>query len=74
MVATAALRFRPIVASQSGEIWRPLRINRATPSRGAIIYRVVGRLAPGLSHDNAQAAACLLGGRAHVILPDPKSG
>ncbi|MEO8181536.1 MAG: hypothetical protein ABI895_22090 [Deltaproteobacteria bacterium] len=24
--------------------------------------------------NNAQAAACLLGGRAHVILPDPKTG
>jgi hypothetical protein len=24
--------------------------------------------------NNAQAAACLLTGRAHVILPDPKSG
>jgi len=49
--------FRPIVASQTGEIWRPMRINRATPSRGAIIYRVVGRLADGLSHEAAQASA-----------------
>ena len=24
--------------------------------------------------DNAEAAACLLGGRAYVVLPDPKSG
>jgi putative ABC transport system permease protein len=52
--------FRPIVASQTAEIWRPLRINRAAASRGAVIYRVVGRLAAGLSIEQARASATSL--------------
>ncbi|CAN5800421.1 ABC transporter permease [soil metagenome] len=48
--------FRPIV-SASAEIWRPLRLNTTTPSRGSITLRVIGRLADGLPLDRAQAAA-----------------
>jgi len=62
--------FRPIVASQTGEIWRPMRINRANASRGAIIYRVVGRLADGLSHARAQAAAATLASQLEAAHPD----
>jgi len=62
--------FRPIVASQSGEIWRPLRINRANPARGAIIYRAIGRLKNGLSLDRAQAAATALARRLEAAHPE----
>jgi putative ABC transport system permease protein len=62
--------FRPIVASQTGEIWRPLRINRASPSRGAIIYRVVGRLSDGMSLERAQAAASALAQRLEAAYPE----
>jgi MacB-like periplasmic core domain len=33
-------RLRPIVVTDA-ELWRPLRLNRANPSRGAIVLRVV---------------------------------
>ncbi len=62
--------FRPIVASDTGEIWRPIRINTASPSRGAIIYRVVGRLRDGLTTGQAQAAATALAGRLQTMYPE----
>ena len=62
--------FRPIVASQAGEIWRPLRVNRAAPSRGAVIYRVVGRLPDGLTLERAQASATALAQRLEAVHPD----
>jgi putative ABC transport system permease protein len=62
--------FRPIVASQSGEIWRPLRINRANPARGAIIYRAIGRLKNGMSLDRAQAAATALARQLEAAHPE----
>jgi putative ABC transport system permease protein len=62
--------FRPIVASDTGEIWRPLRINTANPARGAIIFRVVGRLADGLPPDRAQSAASALAARLQAAHPD----
>ena len=62
--------FRPIVASQTGEIWRPIRLNRANPNRGVIIYRVVGRLAPDLSLEQAQSAATALARRLEAAYPD----
>jgi putative ABC transport system permease protein len=62
--------FRPIVASQTGEIWRPMRINRANPNRGVIIYRVVGRLADGLSLEQAQSASTSLARRLEATYPD----
>jgi hypothetical protein len=33
-----------------------------------------GQLSECVVSNNAQAAACMLTGRAHVIMPDPKSG
>ena len=62
--------FRAIVASQNGEIWRPLRLNRASASRGAIIFRVVGRLTEGLSQEQAQSAAGALARRLEAAYPD----
>src|SRR5688500_4543593 len=60
--------FRPIVAA-AAEMWRPLRLNTTTPSRGSITLRVVGRLAPGLAHDRAQDAATLLARRLEAEHP-----
>ena len=51
--------FRPIV-NGTAEIWRPLRIDAANPSRGAITLRAVARLPAGLSQVRAQAAASAL--------------
>jgi putative ABC transport system permease protein len=45
--------FRPAVIP-GAEIWRPDRLNLANPSRGAIVLRVVARLAPGAGVDNAR--------------------
>jgi putative ABC transport system permease protein len=39
--------FRPAF-NPDAEIWRPDRLNLTTPSRGAIVLRVVARLAPGV--------------------------
>ena len=60
--------FRPIVAG-TAEIWRPMRLNTTTPSRGAITLRVVARLAPGLSHERAQQAATGLARRLEAEHP-----
>lgn len=51
--------FRPIL-SPAAEIWRPMRLNTASPSRGAITLRVVARLPAGVPVGRAQAAASSL--------------
>lgn len=61
--------FRPIV-SDAAEIWRPLRLSTTNPSRGAITLRVVGRLAPGLPLDRAQAAAASLARQLEARYPE----
>jgi putative ABC transport system permease protein len=48
--------FRPIVNGEAA-IWRPLRIDTANPSRGAIFLRTVARLPEGMPLSRAQAAA-----------------
>nr|MDQ3420346.1 ABC transporter permease [Acidobacteriota bacterium] len=60
--------FRPIVAG-TADIWRPLRLNTTTPSRGAITLRVVARLAPGLTNDRAQESATALARRLEADHP-----
>ena len=62
-------RFRPIIA-RDAEIWRPLRLNTATPSRGAIVLRGVARLADGLSLEQAQAAATAIAQRLEAAYPE----
>jgi putative ABC transport system permease protein len=57
--------FRPVVAAEA-QVWRPLRLNRAAPVRGAVVLRVVGRLAPGVSTAQAQEAATALARRLEV--------
>ncbi|MBA3297924.1 MAG: ABC transporter permease [Acidobacteria bacterium] len=61
--------FRPIV-SNAAEIWRPLRINFASPSRGAITLRSIARLKDGLSLEQAQAAATTLAKQLEAAHPD----
>jgi putative ABC transport system permease protein len=61
-------RVRPVVVGDA-ELWRPLRLNRANPSRGAIILRVVARLADGLSQEQSQAGATALAQRLQTVHP-----
>ena len=51
--------FRPVLSAMA-EIWRPLRLNTATPSRGAVVLRSVARLPAKASLQQAQAAATTL--------------
>jgi putative ABC transport system permease protein len=60
---------RPIVAGRA-EIWRPLRLNRANPARGAVVLRVVARLADGVTLPAAQAAATDLARRIEQQHPE----
>jgi putative ABC transport system permease protein len=62
-------RFRPIV-SGAAEVWRPLRLNTASPARGAVILRTVARLAPGLTVDRAQTAATTLARQLEAAHPE----
>ena len=61
--------FRPIV-SASADLWRPLRLNTATPSRGAVVLRAIARLPAGLTIERAQAAATVLARRLEAQHPD----
>ena len=47
---------RQLIVNPDAAIWRPLRLARASPSRGAVVLRVVARLANGVSRDQAQSA------------------
>jgi putative ABC transport system permease protein len=60
---------RPIV-NAAAEVWRPLRLNTTTPSRGAVILRSVASLAPGLSVEQAQAAASTLASQLEAQYPE----
>ena len=51
--------FRPVIVSNA-EVWRPERFSLTTPSRGAVVLRVVARLAPGLTLASAQTRATAL--------------
>ena len=61
--------FRPIVAA-SADVWRPLRLNTATPARGVVVLRTVARLAAGVTLAQAQGAATDLARRLEVQHPD----
>ena len=60
--------FRPVLAS-TAELWRPLRLNTASPSRGAIVLRSVARLPAGASLQQAQAAAATLSRQLETAYP-----
>jgi putative ABC transport system permease protein len=59
---------RPII-NQSSEIWRPLRLDNANPSRGSIFLRTVARLPEGMTIERAQAAATALAQRLEIVHP-----
>jgi putative ABC transport system permease protein len=61
--------FRPAVLPRA-EIWRPMRLNPANPSRGAVVLRIVGRLQPGLSMDQVRAATTALAQRLEQAYPE----
>ena len=55
IIGVAPARLRPIVNAQA-DLWRPLRLNLASPSRGAVVLRVVARLGPTVAIDQASAS------------------
>jgi len=55
IVGVAPPDMRGVVVANAA-LWRPLRLNLATPTYNSIFLRVVGRLAPGVNRDGAQAA------------------
>jgi len=54
--------FRPVV-NDTAEMWRPLRLNLTTPSRGAVFLRVVARLPDGVTIEQAKVRAAALAER-----------
>jgi len=48
--------FRPTLV-RDAEVWRPLRIGVANPSRGAVTLRAIARLPEGLTVEGAQSMA-----------------
>jgi putative ABC transport system permease protein len=60
--------FRPVVGGQA-QVWRPLRLNMANPSRGAIVLRSIARLPDHVPLDRAQAAAATLSRQLEAAYP-----
>jgi putative ABC transport system permease protein len=60
---------RPLINAQA-ELWRPDRLNLANPSRGAIVLRVVARLQPSVSIDQARSALDALARQLEVRYPE----
>jgi putative ABC transport system permease protein len=65
--------FRPAVLPQA-ELWRPRRLNTANPSRGAVVLRVVARIADGQTLDQARSSADVLSKRLELANPDTDTG
>jgi putative ABC transport system permease protein len=65
--------FRPVIVANA-EMWRPERFNLVTPARGAVVLRVVARLAPGVPIDRARAQAATLAGTLEARHPDFNKG
>ena len=51
--------FKPAVLANVA-LWRPMRLDPANPSRGAVVLRVVARLTPGLGMEAANGRAAVL--------------
>ena len=60
---------RPII-NGSAELWRPMQLNTATPSRGAITLRSVARLKDGVSIERAQVLATALAKQLEIQYPE----
>jgi predicted permease len=61
--------FRPVIVPNAS-VWRPDRLNLTTPSRGAIVLRVVARLQTGVTVDSASASMTRLAKTLAVRYPD----
>ncbi len=68
IVGVLPATFRPIV-NASADVWRPLRLNLANPSRGSVVLRTVARLADGVSLERAQSDASALARRLEAQHP-----
>ena len=69
IIGIAPETFRPIVNS-AAELWRPLRIDTANPSRGSVVLRSVARLPEGVSLQRAQAVADTVSQRLERAYPE----
>jgi putative ABC transport system permease protein len=65
--------FRPAVSTDA-EIWRPGRLNRASPARGMVILHMAARLAPGVDVEQARAAAHSIARQLEQAHPDYNRG
>jgi putative ABC transport system permease protein len=65
--------FRPAVVADA-EIWRPGRLNRASPARGMVILHTLARLARGVDVRQAQTAAQSISLRLQQAFPDYNRG
>jgi putative ABC transport system permease protein len=65
--------FRPAVISVA-QLWRPRRLNLANPSRGAVVLRVVARLRPDITLEQASSSAAVLARQLEATHPDSNRG
>jgi putative ABC transport system permease protein len=65
--------FRPAIVADA-DVWRPDRLNLATPSRGAVVLRVVARLPPGADLPRVTAGAQVLGQQLAARFPESNKG
>ena len=69
IVGVMPAHFRPVIAT-AADVWRPRRLNLSSPARGAVVLRVVARLAPGVSMSQAAASADLLSAQLEAANPE----
>jgi putative ABC transport system permease protein len=55
-------------------LWRPLRMNRANPSRNSAIFRTIGRLKEGVTVEQARAGLAALARRLEQAHPESDTG
>ena len=65
--------FRPVIVT-AAQVWRPDRLNLANPSRGAVVLRVVARMAPGVRGAQLDAGARTRGQRLETRFPESNTG
>ncbi len=65
--------FRPAVITVA-EVWRPRRLNLANPSRGAVVLRIVARLKPDLTLEQASSSASVLATQLERAHPESNVG
>ena len=61
--------FVPVIVPNA-QLWRPMRLNLAAPSRGAVVLRVIARLRDGVSREQAQARMDILARQLEARYPD----